>query len=51
MNAGVYAAAVLEYLCAELLELAGNVANQMKRKRITPRHILLASKSTNNSKK
>jgi histone H2A len=36
------AASVLEYLSAELLELAGNVAIDQKKHRIIPRHILLA---------
>jgi histone H2A len=38
----VYTAAVLEYLCAEILELAGNQARDNQRARIVPRHILLA---------
>lgn len=41
-GSAVYLAGVLEYICAEILELGGNAARDNKKVRITPRHIKLA---------
>ena len=42
VGAGVYIAAVCDYLVAEILELSGNSARANKRIRITPKDIGLA---------
>ncbi|GAA5980703.1 hypothetical protein JCM5350_006358 [Sporobolomyces pararoseus] len=41
-GAPVFLGAVIEYMCAEVLELAGNAALEHKKSRVTPRHIQLA---------
>merc|ERR1712159_260490 len=41
-GAGIFCSAVLEYLMAEIVELAGNACSDNKRKTINPRHLMLA---------
>ncbi|KOB65198.1 Histone H2A, partial [Operophtera brumata] len=43
-GAPIFLAAVLQYLAAEILELASNAARFTNKTRITPRHFLLAVK-------
>ncbi|XP_050358981.1 histone H2A, sperm-like [Nymphalis io] len=44
-GAPVYLAAALEYLSAEILELAAEVAKENNKSRVIPRHILFAIKN------
>jgi len=42
IGGSIYLTAVVEYITAEILELAGNSAKEQKKQRIVPRHIQLA---------
>eukprot|EP00930_Biecheleria_cincta_P024937 TRINITY_DN177_c0_g1_i1.p1 TRINITY_DN177_c0_g1~~TRINITY_DN177_c0_g1_i1.p1 ORF type:complete len:189 (+),score=56.95 TRINITY_DN177_c0_g1_i1:118-684(+) len=42
IGGAIYLTAVIEYIVAEILELAGNSAKEQKKNRIIPRHIQLA---------
>ena len=41
-SAAIYTAALLEYLTAEVLEIASLISTKSNQKRITPRHLCLA---------
>ena len=41
-DAPVYLAATMEFLCAEILEIAGQSCEENKKRLITPRHIELS---------
>lgn len=41
-ESAIFTAAVVEYLVAEVLELAGECAHQLNKKRLVPRHIMAA---------
>ena len=42
MGSGIFMAGVLEYLTTEILDLAGQCADEHKKKTIAPRHLCLA---------
>ena len=44
-SAGIFLAGVLEYITAEIIELAGSVCEENKKKTIAPKHLNLAVRS------
>jgi histone H2A len=42
IDAPIMLAACLEFLCAEVLEISGEVCKELGRRRITPRHVEIA---------
>uniref|UniRef100_A0A1B0C640 Histone H2A n=1 Tax=Glossina palpalis gambiensis TaxID=67801 RepID=A0A1B0C640_9MUSC len=42
-TAAIYFSAILKYLMAEILELAANVSNYIRKKHITPPHVRVAN--------
>ena len=41
-DAAIFCAAVMEYICAEVLEVSGTVCSESGKVRLTPRHIELS---------
>lgn len=41
-GAPIYLASAMQYICSEILELAANEAKEAHKKRINPRHVMLA---------
>ena len=41
-DAAIFCAAVMEYLCAEVLEVSGDLCKESGKRRLMPRHIELA---------
>ena len=44
-GAPIYLTATLQYICSEVLELAGNEAQKVNKQRLMPRHVMLAIKN------
>merc|ERR1712087_788603 len=47
VDAAIVLSATMEYMVAELLEVAGEAAKDNKKKTIKPRHIMLAARQDN----